>query len=152
MILAIAILAGSIAVLGEVSRLALRNAAMARDLTRAQMLAETKLAEIVAGITSSDPVSNASFDTTSESLGSDEPAWLYSIESQQTDEEGLISVRVIVTRDQPSEQHPIKFSLVRWLPDPNYTYTSTSTSSTTTSTSTSSSTSSTSSTSSSGSN
>jgi general secretion pathway protein I len=119
-ILALAILAGSLVVLGEVSRLALRNAASARDLARAQMLAETKMAEIEAGITTPDSIDNATFDAVSESLDSGEPAWTYSIDSQSTDEDGLISVRVTVTRDQPAGQHPPKFTLVRWLPDPNY--------------------------------
>jgi len=120
-ILALTILAGALAVLGEVSRLALRNAAGARDLARAQLLAESKLAEIAAGITSSQAVENAAFDTSSESLDPAEPAWIYSISTQSTDEEGLISVRLTVTRDLPAGQHPVKFSLVRWLPDPNYT-------------------------------
>ena len=122
-ILALAILAGSLAVLGEVSRLAMRNAAGARDLARAQLLAESKLAEIQAGITSTDSVDNSSFDSATESLDPGEPAWLYSIKSQSTDEEGVISVRVTVTRALPAAQHPVKYSLVRWLPDPNYTYT-----------------------------
>ena len=122
-ILALAILAGALAVLGEVSRLALRNAASARDLARAQLPAESKLAEIAAGITTSQAVENAAFDTSSESLDPAEPAWLYSISTQpiENPEEGLISVRLTVTRDLPAGQHPVKFSLVRWLPDPNYT-------------------------------
>jgi len=122
-ILALAILAGALAILGEVSRLALQNASAARDLARAQLLAESKLAEILAGITSPDPVENTPFDSSGNSLDPSEPAWLYSISSESTDEEGLISVRVTVTRDIPAGQHPVKFSLVRWLPDPNYVYT-----------------------------
>ncbi len=122
-ILALAILAGALAILGEVSRLALRHAAAARDLARAQLLAESKLAEIKAGITSPDAVDNMAFDPTTEKLDPTEPAWLYSITSQATDEVGLISVRVTVTRDLPAGQHPVKFSLATWVPDPNYTYT-----------------------------
>jgi type II secretion system protein I len=120
-ILALTILAGAIAVLGEVNRLALRNASEARDLARAQLLAESKLAEIKAGITSTDLVDNAAFDPATESLDPAEPAWLFSISSQSTDEDGLIAVRVTVTRALPAGQHPVKFSLACWLPDPNYT-------------------------------
>ncbi len=119
-ILALAILAGALAVLGEVGRLALQNAAGARDLARAQLLAESKMAEIDAGISAPDPVDSEAFDTTAESLDADGPAWVYSIASDSTDEVGLLSVRVSVTRDQPAGQHPVKFSLTRWLPDPNY--------------------------------
>ena len=121
-ILALAILAGSIAVLGELSRLALKNAEVARDLAHAQLLCESKLAEITIGITAAQTVSNTAFDaTTTASINPGEPAWMYSIETQTTDEEGLISVRVTVTRNLPAEKHPVTFSLVRWLPDPNAT-------------------------------
>ncbi len=122
-ILALTILAGSLAVLGEVARLAMRNASAARDLARAQMLAESKLAEIQAGITTPDAVDNTPFDTANESLDPSVPRWLFSINPEATDETGLLRVRVTVTRDLPAAQHPLKFSLVRWLPDPNYTYT-----------------------------
>ena len=120
-ILAMAILAGAIAVLSEASRMALRNAAAARDLAHAQLLCETKLAEIVIGITPSDPVPATPFDPDETALDPDEPAWLYSIDSEPTNEDGLISVTVTVTRDLPPEQHPVRFSLVRWLPDPSGT-------------------------------
>ena len=87
-ILALAILAGAMAVLGEVNRLALRNAAAARDLARAQLLAESKLAEIQAGITSTASVDNMPFDAATENLDSSEPGWKYSISSKATDEDG----------------------------------------------------------------
>ena len=51
------------------------------------------------------------------------PAGCIPISQETTDETGLISVRVTVTRDMPEGQHPIKFSVVRWVPDPSYTYT-----------------------------
>jgi type II secretion system protein I len=120
--LALAILAGAIAVLGEASRLSLRNAALARDLAHAQLLCESKLAEIVSGITPAEPVDRMPFDeTTTDSIDPDEAPWVYTIETNETDETGLISVRVTVTRDLPEERRPVQFSLVRWLPDPNAT-------------------------------
>ena len=122
-ILALAILAGAIAVLGEISRLALQNATAARDLSRAQILAESKLAEIQSGMISAQAVEETAFDTSSDSADPADPGWLYSISTQSTDEDGLISVRVTVTRDEPASQHPVKYSLVRWMKDPNYTYT-----------------------------
>jgi len=121
-ILALTILAASVAVLGEASRLALKNAEVARDLGRAQLLCESKLAEITSGIIAAEPVASTPFDaTTYASIDANEPAWLYSIETQTTNEEGLISVRVTVTRDLPAAKHPVSFSLVRWIPDPNAT-------------------------------
>jgi prepilin-type N-terminal cleavage/methylation domain-containing protein len=120
-ILALAILAGAIAVLGEAGRQAVRNAAAARDMARAQLLCETVLSELVTGVLAPDAVEKMPFDVESEALDPDEPAWLYSIETAETDETGLISVRVTVTRDLPPAQHPVEFSLVRWMPDPNAT-------------------------------
>jgi type II secretion system protein I len=126
-ILALAVLAGAIAVLGEACRMALRNAQATRDLVHAQLLCESKLAEITSGITPAQAVQKTAFDATSTaSLESGDPAWLYSIETGSTDENGLISVRVTVTRDLPAVQHPVQFSLVRWLPDPNATSSSSS--------------------------
>ncbi len=122
-ILALAILAGAMAALGEVSRLALRNAAAARDLARAQLLAESKMSEILSGVSSPSAVENTAFQSSDYALDPGEPAWLYSISSESTDEDGLISVRVTVTRQMPAGQHPVKFSLVHWVPDPNYVYT-----------------------------
>ena len=49
-ILALAILAGAVAVFSELSRGALENAGTARDLARAELLCESKLAEIAAGL------------------------------------------------------------------------------------------------------
>ncbi len=88
MILALAILAGAIAVLGEISRLALQNATAARDLSRAQILAESKLAKIQSGMISAQAVEETAFDTSSDSADPADPGWLYSISTQSTDEDG----------------------------------------------------------------
>jgi type II secretion system protein I len=121
-ILALAILAGSIAVLGESSRLALKNAEVARDLARAQLLCESKMAEVTSGLTPAQQVSNSPFDATmTGSLDPNEPGWLYSIETQTTNQTGLIAVRVTVTRNLAATKHPVSFALVRWMPDPSAT-------------------------------
>lgn len=121
-ILALTILAGAIAVLGEASRQSLRNAEAARDLARAQLLCESKLTEIACGLTPAQSVDNTPFDPAmTASIDPSEPAWLYSIEANPAEEEGLLSVRVTVTRDLPAARHPVAVSIVRWLPDPNAT-------------------------------
>ena len=116
MILALAILAGSIAVLGEVSRNGMNNARITRDLTVAQLLCESKMAEITAGITLPEAVFDVPFDTTDDPA---KPDWLYTIEATPTGDEGLLVVRVIVTKDLPTEKHPVKFALTRWIVDPS---------------------------------
>jgi general secretion pathway protein I len=115
-ILALAILAGAIAVLGEVSRNGLNNARIARDVTEAQLLCESKLAEITVGITLPEPVTDVPFETTDDPNQID---WLYSIEVEPLDNQGLLMVRVTVVKDLPPEKRPTEFSLVRWVADPN---------------------------------
>jgi Tfp pilus assembly protein PilV len=117
-ILALGTLAGAVVVLGEVNRLALRNATMARDLTRAQLLAESKMAEVVSGITAASPIDKSPFDADTDPTA-DDARWIYSIAIDTPNEDGLISVKVTVTKDLPEGQHPVDFSLVRWMPDPN---------------------------------
>jgi general secretion pathway protein I len=111
-ILALAILGGAIAVLGEAARLALRNAEFTREMATAQLHCESKLSAIVAGIASASPIQRAVIER---AAPAGEPAWLYSIERAPVGDEGLVSVRVTVTRDLPPEKHPVSFSLVRWI-------------------------------------
>ena len=60
-ILALAILAGSLAVLGELTRQGMHNAEAARAESEAQLLCESKLAEIAAGIAPPEAVTSASW-------------------------------------------------------------------------------------------
>jgi general secretion pathway protein I len=115
-ILALAIFAGALAVLGELLRLGMQNARTARLTARAQLLCESKLNEIAAGITSPQSVDATPCDTV---FDPNEPAWLYSIDVQPLDEAGMITVRVLVKQDMPPERHPVEVSLVRWMADPN---------------------------------
>ncbi len=111
-ILALAILAGALAILTEVARMAMHNAGRARDLAQAQLLCEGKLAEILAGIEPAEPVSAVPFDT------GQVPDWLYSVEVASLDVDGLIEVRVTVEQDLPPERRPVRWTLVRWMVDP----------------------------------
>jgi len=122
-ILALAILAGAVAVLGEVARQGLDTARIARDLTYAQLLCESKMAEITSGITAPDAVDRAPVDTVSNAT---QFSWVYSIETESTEIDGLLAVRVTVTPDVADEKHPVRCSMVRWIQDPNATFSSTS--------------------------
>jgi general secretion pathway protein I len=131
--LALAILGLALAAIGEIMRIGSRNAEMARDLTTAQILCETKMAEIVTGLLPSTPVSDSPIlDAGS---GSD---WLYAVESQPVGQEGLLAIRVVVQQNPEFASRPASFSLVRWIIDPNFQATTTTTDTTTTSSSTSS--------------
>ena len=124
--LALAILGLSLVAIGELMRIGSRSAEMARDLTTAQILCETKMAEIVTGLLPCTPITEAPIQDAGS--GTD---WLYAIETQTIDQQGLISVRVTVQQNPDFASRPVSFSLVRWMIDPNSQTTTTSSSETT---------------------
>src|SRR6478672_4634048 len=114
-ILSLAILAGALAALGEVMRLADQNASMTGDEPQAQILAASIMDELAAGSRALSAVSQSPLDTT------DEVPWLYSVEMENTAYEQLVSVRVRVEQQLEARLQPAHFELVRWLPNPDYT-------------------------------
>ncbi|MEE8452588.1 MAG: prepilin-type N-terminal cleavage/methylation domain-containing protein [Thermoguttaceae bacterium] len=114
-ILALAILTGSLAVLGELARLGLQNARIARDTAQAQLLCESKLAEVTAGLLPAMSVSDTEFE---EVVGDGSIVWLYSIDVQPTEVAGMSAVEVTVVQEMDENKRPVHFSLVRWMPDP----------------------------------
>ena len=117
-ILAMAILTGAIAVLGELARLGMRNAGYARQMTQAQLLCESKMAQITSGMIL--PQGEAGVPFAPEDLIDpyDPVPWVYTIEVAAVEEPGVVAVCVTVAQDLPSGQHPVRFSLVRWIVDP----------------------------------
>jgi type II secretion system protein I len=115
-ILALAILGGAIAVLGEAARHTMRNVTVARLLTRAELLCESKMAEILAGLTPPEPAQGTADN---DEPDSGDPPWQYSIEIDQVDSLGLIAVRVTMSQDLPADSHPVEFTLVRWMTSPD---------------------------------
>ena len=116
LILALAILCGAVAAIGELSRGGMRYAQRAREMTQAQLLCESKLAEIAAGLTPAEPQDSVPFETAEDGTESE---WLYSVEAAALDDEGLIQVRVVVTKDVAAGKRPVEFALVRWMVDPS---------------------------------
>jgi general secretion pathway protein I len=109
-ILAIAILGGALAVLGQLIRIGARNAAIARDLTTAQLYCESKLNELAAGVEDPASVSGGACDEFGE--------WVYAVEVEPSDLEGLLMVRVTVGQEPSRFSRPVSFSLTRWIVDP----------------------------------
>jgi general secretion pathway protein I len=109
-ILAIAILGGCIAVIGELIRIGSRQAEEAREMTIAQLLCESKLNEIASGILPPESVSGAPCET--------DVDWMYSVGITPLDGSSLIEVRVTVEQAQSTRLIPLSFTLVRWMIDP----------------------------------
>jgi type II secretion system protein I len=111
--LAIAILGGALAVIGELVRIGSRNAEAARDLTTAQLLCESKMAEISAGLIPPQVVTSAPI----EELG-EQNTWYYSVQVDQVDQQGMLAVWVIVEQSPEIYSRPVSFRLARWMIDP----------------------------------
>lgn len=109
-ILSIAILGGCIAVIGELIRIGSRQAEEARELTVAQLLCESKMNEIAAGISPPEAVGLTPFET--------DDSWMYSITVTPLDGAQLIEVNVTAQQADSSRLVPLTFSLVRWMIDP----------------------------------
>lgn len=110
-ILAIAILGGSLAVLGELVRIGTRSARAARLSTTAQLLAESLLTEI--SLTVTTPTStNGMID---DYAGS---AWQYTTQIEQVDQQGLLAIAVTVQENKGLGEQPVSYTLVRWIIDP----------------------------------
>jgi hypothetical protein len=113
-ILSLAILAGSLAALGEVMRQSDRNASLGSDETRAQIIAASIMDELIAGTRPATAVSKAVYDP------EDDPPWLFSIAIENTRYAELVGVRVLVEQQLEAQLRPAKFELVRWLMNPDF--------------------------------
>jgi general secretion pathway protein I len=109
-ILALAILVGSLAIIGELTDQGLVGARRAATLAEAQLICESKLAEVAAGLLPATAVGPVPLET--------DPAWNYTIAVVPQLDAGLISVQVTVAENLPPEQRPTDFTLVRWMIDP----------------------------------
>jgi general secretion pathway protein I len=108
-ILALAILAGAIAVLGEVMSIAGRNAADAQAESQAQLLASSVMHELLSGMTEL-------VGQTRQPLEVDAAIpWVYSVTLGNTSLAGLVAIEVVVEQDVEKQFRPVKFRLVRWL-------------------------------------
>ena len=110
-ILAIAILGGSLAVLGELVRIGTRSARAARLSTTAQLLAESLLTEL--SLSTTTPTSTN--DMIDDYAGS---AWQYTTQVEQADQQGLLAIVVTVQETKELAEQPVSFTLVRWIIDP----------------------------------
>ena len=111
-ILAIAILGGALATIGELVRIGARNAAIARDLTTAQIYCETKMSEVAAGVVDLSLSGREPLDEFGE--------WLCAIETAALDQQELVAVTVTVSQDPDQFSRPVSFTMTRWMIDPAY--------------------------------
>jgi Tfp pilus assembly protein PilV len=110
--LALAILGASIAVIVEMVGMGTRSALQARDLTAAQLYAESKMAEIAAQAEPMQSIGQTPLDV--------EQEWLYSVEAVPAQTQGLMIVTVTVEKNvESTSRAPLSYTLTRWILDPN---------------------------------
>jgi len=136
-ILSLAILGGTMAVLGEMARLSFQNARTAREMVQAELLTESILAKVRLGIIEMESVFEMPVglqttnqldivqDTHAVSPGNvADVLWVYSLEIVDIDivydlDENeiayLVEIAVTVRRNLPVERKPVTCRLVRWL-------------------------------------
>ena len=109
-ILAIAILGGSLAAIGGLVRIGIDSALQTRLRSEANIFCDTKMAELSAGVLelrafSPTPIEN-------------EPEWYFTVAVENSTEVGLLHATVTV--GQSESEDPLLVSITRFLPDPDY--------------------------------
>jgi Tfp pilus assembly protein PilV len=110
-ILALTVLSIAMALLGELISIGAHSGASARDLTRAQLYCESKMAEYAAGLSIPVSVSASEYET--------DPEWEYSVDVQPLAADGLIVVTVTVQEKVETNVRSVFYTMTRWMPDPN---------------------------------
>ena len=115
-ILGLAIFVGSIAIISKLMELGVRASQYARLHTRAVMLAESKMGELVAGVIALQDSGGDVF--------SEDPAWQWDLSVSDGPVDGLRWVSITVSPSSSGElatnREPVEFTLNRWLLDPSY--------------------------------
>jgi general secretion pathway protein I len=115
-LLALAILGGSLAVLSQIVGTGADSASSARDLALARLICQAKLAEtLVSGIT---PVTVPSTPIVSPDSSSTTP-FFYAIDVAPAGLDGMLAIRVSVeAQDSNGGPAIAQYSLTRWIIDP----------------------------------
>ena len=108
-ILALAILGVSMSAISQLFFLGSRSASQATLRNEANILADTKMAELVAGILEAR--------STGQTGIAEAPGWVYSIKMDDGDQPGLLVATVTV--QTADEQIPVSLSITRFFPDPD---------------------------------
>jgi prepilin-type N-terminal cleavage/methylation domain-containing protein len=112
-LLAIAILGCSLLVVSQFLQMGARSAIESRELTTAQLMCESKMAEFTSGVA----IPEAGEFPYSELP--DEIDWYYNVELLPTSQTSLLELRLTVLKQRPQGLKPIQFTLVRWIQDPS---------------------------------
>jgi type II secretion system protein I len=111
--ISLAILGTSLAAIGELIRIGADAADRATELTTAQFLCDSKLAEIKSGVLPADSVGPIPFEI----FETEEP-WEYMVLVDSVDDQGLLLVEVTVSQLREDGRPPAMVTLTTWMIDP----------------------------------
>ena len=111
-VLAIAIMGVAMMIISNLVSLGSNFASLTKWRSEAQILCNTKMAEISSGVLPLETVSTANIP--------ENPEWTYSIQVQASDLTGLLLVQVAVVPANMQIEKFEPFLLTRLLPDPDY--------------------------------
>jgi hypothetical protein len=112
--LSLAILGGALAAIGELIRLGARAAEEARDLTKAQLICDSIMGEVVAGIAKPTAATRQECPT--------DPGFVYTLQTASASVPDLLHVKLTIERQADikiNNPRGLKYSIERMLPDPN---------------------------------
>lgn len=119
-LLALAILGGSLAVLSQIADIGMSAARESRDLAASRILCQTKLSEVLLDAMSGiapQSVSTAPFDVPFDSQSSS--VYQYSVTVQPAPIDGLLAIQVLVESVDPDNGAVrTRYALTRWTIDP----------------------------------
>src|SRR4051794_17430991 len=96
-------------------RLADQTASLTEGESQAQILAASLMDELLSGARQLESVSQAPLNQ------DDDIPWVYSIETDKTNLDQLVSVRVSVEQKLDPSLQPARFDLTRFMANPDYT-------------------------------
>lgn len=114
-VLALAILAMSAAILASIARTATDNGLIAHRLATAQILAESKMAEVVTGAISLQ--SAVGWMPINDTVPSG--VWYYQLRTESAARKNMVGVRLSVTDQAGMSENKELFYIVRWMIDPS---------------------------------
>jgi general secretion pathway protein I len=109
-LLATAIMIGSAIVLMELVSIGSRHASAARDLARSQLICQTRLNEILAHVERIEPSRSTPCE--------DDPQWVVWVELRPLPQSGFVALEVSAAREPKPNKQSARFTLVRWIRDP----------------------------------
>ncbi|MFM7517211.1 MAG: prepilin-type N-terminal cleavage/methylation domain-containing protein [Pirellula sp.] len=114
-VLALAILAMSAAILASIARTATDNGLIAHRLATAQILAESKMAEVVTGAI---PLQGAvGWTPITDTVPSG--VWYYQLQTEAASRKDMVGVRLSVSDQAGVDENKEVFYIVRWMIDPS---------------------------------